>query len=278
VPWFQRVAVDGAFKTPTLRNVELTGPYMHNGSMASLEQVVEFYARAGNFAAANARDLDPDINGIPSLTEQDKADLVAFLKSLTDPRVRFERAPFDHPQLFVKDGMVGNHERIQADREQNGIPSLLVKPATGAGGGVALPAFDQSLQASITVARMEEGPGGARVGFVCDKRPRANVTVEFRLSRPGVATLSASSVTFTPATWRVGQELLLTPVSPAPLPGTTVTLITSRAKSTDPGFGGLPVSDLILDFSPDIAMNAAGVGRNAETLAPGGASSSSAQP
>ena len=45
----QRLAVRGAFKVPTLRNVELTGPYMHNGGMATLEQVVEFYNRGGNF-------------------------------------------------------------------------------------------------------------------------------------------------------------------------------------------------------------------------------------
>jgi hypothetical protein len=44
-----RAAVNGAFKTPGLRNVELTGPYMHNGSMATLEQVVQFYNRGGNF-------------------------------------------------------------------------------------------------------------------------------------------------------------------------------------------------------------------------------------
>ena len=45
---FERDAVDGSFKTPTLRNVELTGPYFHNGSYATLEQVVEFYNRGGN--------------------------------------------------------------------------------------------------------------------------------------------------------------------------------------------------------------------------------------
>ena len=46
-----RVAVDGAFKTPSLRNVELTGPYFHNGGASTLMQVVEFYARGGNFPA-----------------------------------------------------------------------------------------------------------------------------------------------------------------------------------------------------------------------------------
>jgi len=47
----ERVAVDGAFKTPGLRNVELTAPYFHNGGQLTLEQVVDFYNRGGDFAA-----------------------------------------------------------------------------------------------------------------------------------------------------------------------------------------------------------------------------------
>jgi cytochrome c peroxidase len=41
----------GAFNVPSFRNVELTGPYMHNGGMATLEEVLEFYNRGGNFAS-----------------------------------------------------------------------------------------------------------------------------------------------------------------------------------------------------------------------------------
>ncbi len=246
VPWWQRVAVDGAFKTPTLRNVELTGPYMHNGSMASLEQVVEFYARGGNFAEENARDLDPDIGGIQALTEGEKADLVAFLKALTDPRVRFERAPFDHPELILKEGHVGSHQRLVSDGEGNALPVLVYKPATGADGGQPLQAFDERLHASVTVALLEQGPTGARIGFVCDKRPRADVTIALALSDPSRATLSTNAITFTPANWRVGQELLLTTTTPG-TPGTVI-LRTSRGRSSDPQFSGLPVIDIELDF------------------------------
>jgi cytochrome c peroxidase len=103
-----RIAVNGNFKTPTLRNVELTGPYMHNGSMATLGQVVDFYVRGGNFREANLSDLDPFINDIPSMKGTAGAplqvELIDFLKSLTDERVRWEEAPFDHPQIFVPDG------------------------------------------------------------------------------------------------------------------------------------------------------------------------------
>jgi cytochrome c peroxidase len=97
-----RVAVDGAFKTPTLRNVQLTAPYMHNGGMSTLEQVVEFYNRGGNFP--NNKALDPDITPL-NLSDEQRKNLVLFLEALTDPDVVYERAPFDHPQLFVPNGL-----------------------------------------------------------------------------------------------------------------------------------------------------------------------------
>jgi cytochrome c peroxidase len=68
----------GAFKTPTLRNVALTAPYMHDGSVATLEDVVEFYDRGGD-GAPNQSKLIFKLN----LTAQEKQDLVAFLKTLT---------------------------------------------------------------------------------------------------------------------------------------------------------------------------------------------------
>ena len=91
----------GAFKIPTLRNVELTGPYMHNGSMKSLEEVVDFYNRGGNVQnRRHAATLVFELN----FTQEDKDALVAFLKTLTDERVRWEKAPFDHPALKVPNG------------------------------------------------------------------------------------------------------------------------------------------------------------------------------
>jgi len=272
VPWFQRVAVDGSFKAPTLRNIELTGPYMHNGSMANLEQVVEFYARAGNFAEANALNLDPDINGFP-LTEQAKADLVAFLRGLTDPRVRFEQAPFDHPELIIKEGQVGDHESVVPDNSRNAVPILIYKPATGFTGGAPLESFEERLPASISVAVLEESAAGARIGFMCDKRPVSNVTVRVRLSDPALATLSTEAVTFTPATWRVGQEVRVTTIDPDSAGGSSVVLQTSRAQSSDPEFASLPVADVPLDFLPNIRANTNDPGRTATAPAPGGAGS-----
>jgi cytochrome c peroxidase len=67
----------GAWKTPTLRGVRLTAPYMHDGSLAALEDVVEFYVRGGNGNAYLAPQLRPIV-----LSDADKAALVAFLRSL----------------------------------------------------------------------------------------------------------------------------------------------------------------------------------------------------
>ncbi|GGE92687.1 cytochrome-c peroxidase [Massilia psychrophila] len=99
----ERLAVDGAFKTPTLRNVELTGPYMHNGGKSTLMQVVDFYNRGGDFALENKVNVPPDIAPL-GLTQSQKDDLVAFMLALTDDRVRFKKAPFDHPALCVPVG------------------------------------------------------------------------------------------------------------------------------------------------------------------------------
>ena len=106
-----RTAVDGAFKTATLRNVELTGPFFHNGGQATLEQVVEFYNRGGDFFNSNQKDMDPDITQLNLSGTQQKT-LVAFMKGLTDDDVRCERAPFDHPQLFVPNGHPGDHNSV----------------------------------------------------------------------------------------------------------------------------------------------------------------------
>ena len=101
-----RDANHGAFKVPQLRNVDLTGPYMHNGGMATLRQVVDFYTRGGNFDLNNLVDLDPLIAPIGQLLglPVEKNEVVAFLQALTDNRVRNELAPFDHPELFVPHG------------------------------------------------------------------------------------------------------------------------------------------------------------------------------
>lgn len=136
VPQGAAVSVRGAVKTPGLRNIELTGPYFLNGGQATLQQVVEFYSRGGDFPSA---DVDSNLERA-GFSPADTVAVVAFLKSLTDERVRAQSAPFDHPSLVVPNGMV----------MVNGTMSeqTITIPATGASGGAALPKFCQNIGAA----------------------------------------------------------------------------------------------------------------------------------
>lgn len=82
----------GAFKTPTIRNVALTPPYMHDGSVATLEEVVEWYAKGGHPNPHLSDKIKP-----LALSAQDKADLVAFMVACTGPTPPVEagRLPAD---------------------------------------------------------------------------------------------------------------------------------------------------------------------------------------
>ncbi|HEY7180789.1 MAG TPA: parallel beta-helix domain-containing protein [Blastocatellia bacterium] len=73
-----------AFKVPTLRNVALTAPYMHNGRFQTLEEVIDFYAGGGGHGQGlNLPNLDDKIRGF-KISPQEKKDLIAFLNALTD--------------------------------------------------------------------------------------------------------------------------------------------------------------------------------------------------
>jgi len=145
-PNVNRVNVQGAFKAPPLRNVELTNPYFHDGSNLTLRQQLDFYVRGGNFPLTNKSHRDflimnlaledealggfvdpttcnprmplgsaaratctvvaPDTPGaVPQFSDAEKEEIIVavvdFLLELTDERVKFERAPFDHPEIFV---------------------------------------------------------------------------------------------------------------------------------------------------------------------------------
>ena len=69
----------GAFRTPTLRNVAITGPYMHDGSLKTLKDVMDFYVGGGN----SNRYLDKEMHSLDFLTGQERQDLIEFMKALT---------------------------------------------------------------------------------------------------------------------------------------------------------------------------------------------------
>ena len=176
---FQRDAVDGSFKVPSLRNVELTGPYFHNGAYATLEQVVEFYNRGGNHRGPadnssgtsgfdhspdwgnNPTNLDIDIQPL-GLTVQERADLVAFLKSLTDERVRCEQGPFDHPSLTNFNG----HATLDQNNDGKWDDLTILVPSVGAGGRPAkgMSCLQPFLSANGAPSFYGAGPVGGIVG------------------------------------------------------------------------------------------------------------------
>jgi cytochrome c peroxidase len=106
------------FRTPTLRNIALTAPYMHNGTLATLEDVLRFYdnGRSENPNVSNSRRRQ-DSNGLARLSgsfqrvddmgESEMRDIIAFLEALTDPN--FDRTiPARVPSGLQPGGLIGN--------------------------------------------------------------------------------------------------------------------------------------------------------------------------
>jgi hypothetical protein len=118
--------------------------------------VVQFYNRGGDRRGPKENDttgfppispatggksnLDPDIQNL-GLSAQEQANLVAFLKSLTDQRVKFRRAPFDGPELFIPNGHPGNQNAVSPDANGVATDQLLRIPAVGRNGGTPLKSF-----------------------------------------------------------------------------------------------------------------------------------------
>lgn len=194
------LGVDGAFKIPMLRNVELTAPYFHNGDSATLSDVIDFYFRGGNHQSAAVRPTTIGRDGKPlatgvnegydatrtnfvgiaplgtlsgenfdnfaaqnvatgnvitpcnkttnplcefvggALVENDKKALVAFLLSMTDERVKLRKAPFDHPELFVPNGHIGDENSV-IDFYGSALDQFERIPPVGKNGGNQLPKF-----------------------------------------------------------------------------------------------------------------------------------------
>ena len=162
----QRVEVGGAMKSPSLRNIALTPPYFHYGGYANLNQVMDFYARGGsardipegcNPGPGPLRTCTGDTSGTGPLgqtafedigkngaphgsnvagavgaganainTQQQKDDLVLFMKSLTDPRVACDADVFDHPELVIFTGSKAKDKNRdhRADDKKVRIPAV----------------------------------------------------------------------------------------------------------------------------------------------------------
>ena len=120
--------VAGTFKVLPLRNLELTGPYFHNGGKSTLSQVIDLYNDGGDFANPTKSPLMVPLR----LSPQDSTNLIAFLLAFTDDRVSHQRAPFDHPQLLVPNG---------APDASPATDTMVEVPHVGNAGGAALHRF-----------------------------------------------------------------------------------------------------------------------------------------
>ena len=185
-------AIDrGRFRTANLRNVALRAPFMHNGSLRTIEDVVDFYGRGGDFDSQNK-----DRNFVRSLglTDQDRSDLVAFLHAMTDPRVAGETAPlFDRPMLYAESARVpqvlsetgATLEAVALEPPLLGNPSFTVAVSGGSAGAQAVLVIDSSLppagpeiprtgsfaRRTVTLQAAEGGPGYGSVSLAIPADP-----------------------------------------------------------------------------------------------------------
>lgn len=167
----EEIAIRGSFKTPGLRNLKFTGPYMHNGSLKNIHEVVNFYDIGGRFNMAfnpdncktnnkNCRigqvDFDAEISA-RGFSPLEISDLVALMQDgMTDPRVARDSAPFDHPQLCLPHG-----------HNQDGTTALKNLPEVGAAGHT---------NDILTFEQMLSGVSGEHdLSQDCDMTPLPNV-------------------------------------------------------------------------------------------------------
>lgn len=159
----------GSFKVPGLRNIEHRAPYMHNGRFATLEDVVAFYNRGGDFNAPNKAPAMQPLG----LSAAQMADLVAFLRRpLTDPRVTNQTGPFDQPTLYT---------------QSNRVPLVSGSGRSGTGG-----------MAPQIVAI--EPPIVGNPGFtvaISNSVPSAQAVLVINSTDPGIGTVIPSSGSFT---------------------------------------------------------------------------------
>src|SRR5215471_4285357 len=165
----------GEFRTPSLRNVGLRGPYFHDGRFQTLEEVVAFYNRGGDFDAPN---INHNLIRPLGLNPQQQSDLVAFLRNaLSDPRVIAGTAPFDRPTLYS---------------ESNRVPIITGSGTPGSGSNIPQPvAVEPPLVGNTSFSvGVSNALGGSQAVLVIDSNdPGATSTI------PATASFARLSVT-----------------------------------------------------------------------------------
>lgn len=208
-------ALDRArFRTSNMRNAALRAPYFHNGSKATLEEVISFYDRGGDFDAPNKdRNFVRNLN----LTDQDRADFVTFINALTDPRIASEAAPlFDRPLLYSESArvpllsneasslqvialeppMLGNPSfTVGLSGAATGAEAVLVIDASDPGTGPAIPPAASFARESITLETAGDGTGYGSVSLAIPDDPAMDGTTLFGrwyVRHDGAVTVSPS--------------------------------------------------------------------------------------
>ncbi|MBI3852908.1 MAG: right-handed parallel beta-helix repeat-containing protein [Verrucomicrobia bacterium] len=192
---------EGAFKVPTLRNVALSAPYMHNGHFATLEDVIKFYSKGGGHQFPNQTLAIDDKIGTFEITPEETADLVAFLQALTDtsllpdaptkvpsglPVLAVKSKPTPAPKMVVENRSRREEAQIEkpevrsqrSDLNQRLLtssPTITVKPG-------------QSIQAAVDRAksgdRIEVFPGVYNQSVMVDKAGISLIGVHVNGERP----------------------------------------------------------------------------------------------
>ncbi len=182
----------GQFRVPSLRNAGLRSSYMHNGRFATLEEVVAFYNRGGDFR--NEPNFAGNLVQPRGLNPTQQAELALFLRnSLTDERVRLELPPFDAPRPYadsnrapvivgsgiagsnsivpeptaVEPPLVGNQSfTVAVSRALGNANAVLVVNDTDPGATSTIPATGSFARVSVTTQGTGAGNGVASVSLV----------------------------------------------------------------------------------------------------------------
>jgi cytochrome c peroxidase len=163
-------AYERAFKVPTLRNVAVTAPYMHNGKYETLEAVLSFYAKGGGKGEGlDIANLDDKIR-VFSLSTEEQQDLVAFLNALTD-ETRRPSVPDRVPSgLPVVPRVAPSSDRRRAETRAS-APSTAAAPAAATPRTLTVEA-GASIQSAVDAARagdtIEVEPGRYRESVLVD--------------------------------------------------------------------------------------------------------------
>jgi cytochrome c peroxidase len=188
---------NGAFKIPTLRNIALTAPYMHNGAFETLEEVLDFYSGGGGRGLGLDVPLQDDKIRKFSLTPQEKADLIAFLLALTDESALPEipkrvpsglpvvqpqvprlptRLNLNSPELRRIQQMQRRAENtLSATRTRESLLTPTLSPLSKGGEGAGVGGFRGNRGGSASPARIVEVRPGESIQEAVDKAGRNGV-------------------------------------------------------------------------------------------------------